>query len=303
MINLDDRRNKLERVERESLLVIVGETGAGKSALALDLAQKLNGEIICADALTVRRKLNIATAKPTAAERAKVPHHMLDVAGACQDYTAAVFKRQAENIISDIKRRGGLPIIVGGSGLYVDALLYDYGFLPPGDRQARGQLNSLGLSGLRHLVKARGLDDSLIDHQNKRRLIRLLETGGARPAKRPLRGDAIVIGIRLSPARLKARLARRVDSMLAAGLEQEVRQLAAAHGWQCEGLKAIGYREWQSYLTGQGSLEDVSQRILLNSLKLARKQRTWFGRNPDIKWFNGPAPAYRYLMSIMQGDK
>src|SRR5476651_1891671 len=118
------------------LVVIAGETASGKSALALQLARQFNGEIICADSWTVRREADIGTAKPSAAEQALVPHHLLDVAGPDEDFTAAVFKRLANKAIKEIAGRGRLPIMVGGTGLYVDGVIYDFNFLPAGDRSA-----------------------------------------------------------------------------------------------------------------------------------------------------------------------
>src|SRR5438105_4919924 len=125
------------------LVVIIGETASGKTELALRLAQEFDGEIICADAWTVRRGVDIGTAKPTAEERALVPHHLLDVVGPCGDFTAAVFKKLATEAIEGISNRGKLPIMAGGTGLYVDSVIYDYGFLPAGNRDNRDKLNQL----------------------------------------------------------------------------------------------------------------------------------------------------------------
>jgi tRNA dimethylallyltransferase len=124
------------------LLVIVGETASGKTELSLRLAKQFNGEIICADSWTVRREANIGTAKPTEEEGAAVPHHLLDIVAPDEDFTAAVFKRLANQAIGDISNRGKLPIMVGGTGLYVDGVIYDYGFLAAGDRTEREELNS-----------------------------------------------------------------------------------------------------------------------------------------------------------------
>ncbi|HVV25434.1 MAG TPA: tRNA (adenosine(37)-N6)-dimethylallyltransferase MiaA [Candidatus Saccharimonadales bacterium] len=281
------------------LLVIVGETASGKSALALRLAERFDGELICADSWTARREVNIGTAKPSAAERAAVPHHLLDVVGPCEDFTAAVFKELAQAAIEDIAARGKLPIMVGGTGLYIDGVLYDYGFLPAGDRANRERFNRLSAQELLNTVKERGIEPGDVDVRNKRRLIRLLETGGQRPHKQQLRPNTLVIGLKTERQRLKERIERRVDTMLKAGLETEVRQLAERYGWQCEALKGVGYAQWRGYFEGadEGSTglaggtqnrEETRQKIIKATLDLAKRQRTWFKRNNSIHWYSTP---------------
>lgn len=270
------------------LVVVVGETASGKSALALRLAQEFNGEIICADSWTVRREVNIGTAKPTAEEQAMVPHHLLDVAGPCEDFTAAVFKKLANEAIGDIANRGKLPIMVGGTGLYVDGVVYDFGFLPEGDRRAREELNKLTNQQLMERIKKLGLELGDIDTRNKRRLIRLIETGGAVPTKKALRENTLLVGLQSDRQELKDRIAKRVDAMLAAGLEDEARTLSGRYGWECEALKGIGYAEWQDYFSGVQNLSETRQKIIKNTLDLAKRQRTWFKRNKSIHWFSAP---------------
>lgn len=267
------------------LIVIVGETASGKSALALRLAQEFDGEIICADSWTVRRGTDIGAAKPTAEERAAVPHHLLDVAGPDEDFTAAVFKRLANQAIADIAARGRLPIMVGGTGLYIDGVLYDYGFLPAGDRTARVALNALSVGELLQKITAAGIAMGDVDQRNKRRLIRLIETNGAQPTKRKLRPNALIIGLKIERLELERRITKRVDTMLAAGLEGEVRALVERYGWECEALKGIGYAQWREYFEGRQSLAETRQQIIKATLDLAKRQRTWFKRNKSIRWF------------------
>ncbi|PIZ62654.1 tRNA (adenosine(37)-N6)-dimethylallyltransferase MiaA [Candidatus Saccharibacteria bacterium CG_4_10_14_0_2_um_filter_52_9] len=273
---------------RSPLLVIVGETASGKTALAIELAKQFNGEVICADSWTVRREVNIGTAKPTAEERAAVPHHLLDVADPDEDFTAAVFKDLANQAIQDITSRGKLPIMVGGSGLYIDGVLYDYGFLPAGDRGDRQELNSLSAGELLNKINGLGLDPGAVDTGNKRRLIRLIETNGAQPTKTGLRANTLILGIRPDRATLEQRITSRVDAMLAAGLEAEVRGLVERYGWDCEALKGVGYAQWQGYFEGTENAEQSHQKIIKASLDLAKRQRTWFKRNKSIYWFDAP---------------
>lgn len=270
------------------LVVVVGETASGKSALALQLAQHFNGELICADSWTVRREVNIGTAKPTEAELALVPHHLLDIVGPDEDFTAAVFKGLANQAIGYIASRGKLPIMVGGTGLYVDGVLFDYGFLAAGDRRARERLNVLSPGQLLVEIANEGIELEGVDIRNKRRLIRLLETKGARPTRAALRANTLIVGLQPERAALEQRIIKRVDAMLAAGLEQEVRGLVARYGWGAEGLKGVGYAQWQDYLKGAKSLNETRKRIIKASLDLAKRQRTWFKRNKSIHWFSTP---------------
>lgn len=273
------------------LLVIVGETATGKSALAIKLALRLNGEIICADSWTVRREVTIGTAKPTAEEQALVAHHLLDIVDPCEDFTAAVFKRLANAKIEEISGRGKLPIMVGGTGLYVDGVLYDFNFLPAGDRGERQLLDALSREELLARIAVQGLELGDIDTHNKRRLIRLIETKGALQSRQPLRQNTLLFGLPADRQILTRRITERVDAMLQAGLEEEVQGLQQKYGWDCEALKGVGYSQWKDYFLSPKSAEDLAvtrQRILKATLDLAKRQRTWFYRNKSIRWLSTP---------------
>lgn len=270
------------------LIVIVGETASGKTALALDIAERYNGEIICADSWTVRREVNIGTAKPSAAEQARVPHHLLDVAGPDEDFTAAVFKRLAQQAITDIAARGKLPIMVGGTGLYIDGVLYDYSFLPAGDRSNRALLDGLSPAELLERIKQQDIPLGDVDVRNRRRLIRVLETGGQQSVRQPLRERTLIVGLQTERAVLYERITQRVDAMLADGLEAEVRDLVSRYGWDCEALKGVGYAQWKGYFEHQDSLEETRLKIIKATKDLAKRQRTWFARNPHIDWVATP---------------
>ncbi|MEO7364333.1 MAG: tRNA (adenosine(37)-N6)-dimethylallyltransferase MiaA [Candidatus Saccharimonadales bacterium] len=270
------------------IIVIVGETASGKSALALDLAQRYDGELICADSWTVRRELDIGTAKPTDAEMKTVKHHLLDIVAPDEDFTAAVFKGLANRTIDDIVSRGKLPIMVGGTGLYIDGVLYDFGFLQAGDRQARERLNILSIDQLLAEIAAAGIELGDVDTRNKRRLIRLLETDGAQPTRGELRQNTLIIGLQPDRELLNTRIMNRVDDMLRAGLENEVRRLVDRYGWEAEGLKGVGYAQWRGYLGGTESIDDTRQKIIKATADLAKRQRTWFRRNKSIHWQTTP---------------
>ncbi len=270
------------------LLVVVGETASGKTALGVELAKRLNGEVICADSWTVRRGVDIGTAKPTEEERQEVPHHLLDVVEPCGEFTAAVFKRLANQAIKDISDRGKLPIIVGGTGLYVDGVIYDFDFLPAGDRKEREELNRLSAAQLLDKVKNLKLDPGGVDIRNKRRLIRLIETKGQKPTRQPLRESTFIIGLKTPREEIERRMIKRLDDMMDAGLEDEVRMLAGKYGWDCEALKGIGYAQWKDYFEGSQSLPETRSKIIKATFEYAKRQRTWFKRNKSIHWFDTP---------------
>ena len=280
------------------LLVIVGETASGKTALSLKLAQAFDGEIICADSWTVRRQADIGTAKPTGEEQALVPHHLLDVAAPDEDFTAAVFKRLANQAIEDIAARGKLPIMVGGTGLYVDGVIYDYGFLPAGDRGDREELNRLSIEELLRKIDDSGIELGDVDVRNKRRLIRLIETRGARPTRQQMRANTVIIGLKTDRQILEERIVKRVDAMLAAGLEDEVKGLAERYGWNCEALKGVGYAQWRDYFLGTQNPAETRQKIIKANLDLAKRQRTWFKRNKSIQWFDTPVNWQELVVTV-----
>lgn len=272
------------------LVVIVGETASGKTALAIELARRLGGEIICADSWTVYKGFDIGTAKPTAREQAGIPHHLLDVADPEEGFSAAVFQRMAKQKIDEITARGNMPIMVGGTGLYADSILYDYSFMPVSDPVQRERLNGMTLEALLQHAAALGLDTSGIDERNKRRVIRLIENNGVMPTKQPLRNNTAVLGIRRPQDELKGRIVDRVDDMVAAGLADEVARLGEQYGWDCEPMKAPAYRAFREYVHGTISLEEAKFRMVQNDLKLAKKQRTWFKRNSSIHWVSPDTP-------------
>jgi tRNA dimethylallyltransferase len=276
------------RTNLKPLLAIVGETASGKSDLAMWLAERFNGEIICADSWTVRKKMDIGSAKPSLLEREKIVHHMLDIVEPDEEFSAAVFKRIAHEEIDQIGNRGKLPVLVGGTGLYIDSLLYNYSFLPPGDRKKRIELESQSITQI--IKKLQSLNVSLdgIDVRNKRRLIRLIETNGALPKRDSIRAHTLIIGIHIEREELNKRIHNRVDKMIKANLKSEVEQLVKAYGWEAEGLKGVGYAQWKDYFDGQDTIDDVSHKITKATQDLAKRQRTWFRRNKSIHWLSTP---------------
>ena len=270
------------------LIAIVGSTATGKSEMAFHLAKRLNAEIVSADSWLVRRGLDIGTAKPSPSMLREIPHHLIDIIEPDQDFSAAEYKKLALKSIEQIQSLGRLPLLVGGTGLYIDAILYDFSFLPSSEPKERQHLNNLSLSDLHSLAIAQKLDLSQIDMRNKRRVIRFIESEGKMATKSNLRPDTLIIGIRSEPDVLREKIKERVELMMSLGLENEVKRLSELYGWQCEALKGIGYSEWELYFKKRQSLETTKARTIKDTIALARRQQTWFKRNKSIHWFTTP---------------
>ncbi len=265
------------------LLVIVGETASGKSALAVEIAAEFNGEIICADSRTVYKGLDIGTAKPSAEDRARVPHHGLDLVTPDRQYSAASYKSYAQQTINQVHERNRLPILVGGTGLYIDAVLYDFSFRSPADPVIRRQLEGLGVEQLQQRIRMRGLTMPE-NSRNPRHLVRTLETDGQTPQVRPMRLNTLILGLAPERKILEARIRDRVDSMLGLGFADEALRAAGQYGWDAPGLQAPGYRAFREYLEGAVDIETAKALFVKNDLHLAKRQRTWFHRNKSIHW-------------------
>ena len=268
------------------LLVIVGETASGKTSLAIELAKRLNGEIISADSWTVRKGLDIGTAKPNQEQKREIRHHLIDIVDPLEDFNAAQFKVQANETIKDIYSRGKLPIMVGGTGLYVDSVIYDYEFLPVKEDFDREEYNSKSIDELMDIIKSKKIDFSNVDIRNKRRLVRLIETNGQIPKKKELRDNTLILGIKVPKDELRKRVSDRVDQMLNEGLESEVRDLSKKYKWDQEIMKGVGYRQWKSYIDGTQDLNETRLQIINATMSLAKRQRTWFKRNNSIQWLD-----------------
>ena len=265
------------------LIVLVGPTASGKSHIALRLAEKFDGEIISADSRTIYKHLDIGTAKPNPEQLQRIPHHLINVVEPDRSFTAADFKRAAIKVIADIASRGKLPIMVGGTGLYIDGVIFDFTFLPPGSKQEREQLDKLSVEELQHLLQARNITLP-VNERNPRHLIRRLETGDASHIPRQLRPNTLVIGIQVDPDELRERITKRIDTMLDHGLTQEAVNLGRQYGWDVQALQTIGYREFRPYAGGVQTLEITRERIIRDTISYAKRQRTWFKRNKSIHW-------------------
>lgn len=279
-----------------SIAAIVGPTGSGKTELALALAARLPIEILVADSRQVFRGMDIGTAKPDASSRAAVPHHLIDLVAPDQPFSVAAWAREARRLVPEIGARGRLPLVVGGSGLYLAALLDGYAFGPAPRPEHRAQLNEeLATAGIAVLAdRLRTLDPASagrIDMRNPRRVARALERSAAAegrvapPAGKPWSGPVRLIGISRPTEVLNRRIDQRAHWLFANGLVQEVRDLlAAGHDPRQPPLTGHGYGEAARYLAGEWPLEEAVAVTALRTRQYAKRQRTWFRRDPRIVW-------------------
>lgn len=276
----------INKRNRRPLVVILGQTASGKSDLAIKIAEKYNGEIVCADSRTIYRGMDIGTAKPNAADRKSVRHHLLDVIEPDQAYSASDFKTQAVSCLDDIYSRNKLPIVVGGTGLYINSLVYDFDFGRPPDKQYRAELQELDIASLQKKVKKLGIKEEQMDFKNKRHLIRTLENKGIVRTKKRLGNNILLLGLRISEKELKHRIKIRNETMINEGLEREVEALAEIFGWDAPGLNAIAYKEWKEYFKGEQTIDEVKENMFKNNWQYARRQKIWFKRDANIYWFD-----------------
>lgn len=288
-------------MEQRPLLVIVGPTAVGKTALSLHLCERLEGEVVSADSRLFYRGMDIGTAKPTSEERARIPHHLIDIADPDETVGLARFRRLAQKAIADIHRRGRLPLLVGGTGQYVRAVVE--GWRPPAvppDPALRAQLEEEAQrEGIQALhARLRALDPQAaasIDPRNVRRVVRALEvclrTGrpfSAQRARTPPPYSVLQIGLTMDRATLYARADERVEAMMRAGLLEEVQRLVkAGYGWQWPAMSGLGYIQFQPYFEGRATLAEVVAEIKRATRRFIRHQYNWFRLNdPRIHWFD-----------------
>ena len=290
--------------EKPTVLALVGPTGAGKTRTAIALRGALNAEIVSMDSMQIYRGMDIGTAKPTSEERAQAVHHMIDVADPKEIFTVSMYRDMAAEVIGDILRRGKQPLLVGGTGLYLNALSYDMNLGEDGaDRALREELNAIaatpgGPQRLHERLKAVDPQSAARLHPNDvRRVVRAIEvfetTGkpmssmGEERREGPYR--MLVYGLSLPRELMYARINARVDRMMADGLVDEVRALLKSGVEpRREGgaMQAIGYKEIVSALRGETDLDTAVALIKQSSRRYAKRQWTWFRHDPRVQWFD-----------------
>ena len=283
------------------LVAIVGPTASGKTGLAIKLAQRYGGEIICADSRTIYKDMNIGTAKPTAAEQALVPHWGLDLVAPGERFTAADFKRYAEQKIDEIRSRGHIPFLVGGTGLYVDAVLFNYQFGSDADAERRAILESMTLEELHEYCN---LNNILLpeNHLNKRYVIRTIERAGQTTSRNttPI-STSIIVGIATEKDILRSRITERIEQLFDDGVVAEATILGKKYGWDSAAMTGNIYPLIHEYLEQRLSYKELVEKSATIDWRLAKRQLTWLRRNPFIQWFS-LSDAERYLSERLASE-
>lgn len=281
-------------MKNNKVIAIVGATASGKTAYAVDLAQKIDGEIISADSRYVYKGLDIGTAKPGIDERKGIPHYMIDIVEPDFNYSAGLYAKQAKECIKDILSRGKTPIVAGGTGLYLRVLLenYDLPNIEP-DYNLRDELAKLSFDELYDILYKLDKESAeSVARNDKKKLIRYIEvvklTGlplsKARGKKDEDEFDIEWIGLNFPREELYERINKRVDLMIDEGLIEETKNLLNKYGRIPNIVDTIGYREIISYLDGETSLERAKELLKQNTRNYAKRQLTWFRKNENIKW-------------------
>ncbi len=284
----------------EPPILLAGPTAVGKSAAALCLAERIGGEIVSVDSMQVYSGMDIGTAKPSAAERARVPHHLLDLVSVAETYDVSQFVKAARRAVWEIQARGRVPILCGGTGLYFNAFLHGIREAPATDSALRSELERIPLEQL--LDELRTGDPATyerIDRKNPRRVLRavaVLRLGGCSAAEqRPkwsatAQPDSRHFGVERDPSDLRRRIDTRVDEMFRRGLVEETQRLLA-HGLEqnLTAMQALGYRQVVEHLRGQRDLADTIQLVKSRTRQYAKRQVTWFRRQMSLNWIRVPA--------------
>ncbi len=285
---------------RKTIITIVGPTAVGKTELSVEIAKRFNGEVISGDAMQVYKGMDIGTAKISPEEMQGIPHHLLDIKEPDEDYSAADFKIHVQALVQEIFDKGRLPIIVGGSGLYIQAALFDYNFPDikrdeERTKQLEKQVQEEGIEKIyKRLQQVDPKQAEKIHPNNHRRVIRALEiyetTGKAKSEwemEQTLESpyNIMFIGLEMERKYLYERINLRVDLMIEKDLLDEVKSLYHQGFKDTQAMRAIGYKEFIPYLEGKQSLGEVVEQLKQNSRRYAKRQYTWFRNKLDIDWY------------------
>ena len=297
-------------MNKPKVIVICGPTASGKTALSIELAKKINGEIISSDSMQIYKDMNIGTAKPSKEEMQGIKHYMIDFVEPDKRYSVADFKKDAEKAIEDILTKGKVPIVVGGTGLYVDSLIYGIEYQElQFDEQYRKDLEERVLNeGLEVLYdEAKQIDPQAmekISHNDQKRILRVLEiykaTGKTKTEqevesrKKGVKYDYKVFAINMDRETLYKRINKRVDIMIEQGLIQEVEKLLKKYKDFPTAMQGLGYKEVVEYLQGKTTKEEMIEKIKMETRRYAKRQITWFKKNKQTIWI-GPHDLQKIL--------
>ncbi len=300
---------------KPKVVVIVGPTASGKTAVSIELAKKINGEIISADSMQIYKYMDIGTAKPTLDEMQGIKHYMLDVVMPDETFNVAKYKSMAESAIEEILKKGKVPIIVGGTGLYVNTLVDGIEFADvPGDEEYRNELIEKGyregaMSIYKELEKVDSESAKKIDPNNIRRVARALEiykvTGKTKTqldieSRKEVKYDYRLFGMEWDRETLYNRIDLRVDKMIEAGLIDEVRNVTEKFKISNTAVQGLGYKEVIEFLNGNISYEEMIEKLKLETRHYAKRQLTWFRRDKRIKWIKPDENATCVIINELQ---
>lgn len=284
------------------LVAIVGPTASGKTALAIELAKKFDGEIICADSRTVYKGMDIGTAKPTAREQQEVPHWGLDLVEPNQRFTAADFQAYATKKIQEIRQRGHTPFLVGGTGLYIDAVLFQYELSLSYEPNERLELETKSIKELvEYCIKNNiKLPENV---KNKRYLVRAIERKNI-STKRQIKptDSSIIVGIATDREVLRSRIQSRTEQLFEDGVVQEATILGEKYGWKSEAMTGNIYPLIHAYVRGELTLDEIKQKFIVKDWQLAKRQLTWLKRNHFIVW-GTLEQSKAYLIGVLASEQ
>lgn len=286
---------------KKKLVVLIGPTAVGKTKTSIELAKHYNGEIISGDSMQIYKGMDIGTAKITKEEMDGIQHHLIDIKAPNESFSAAEFQQIVREKIIEISSRGKLPMIVGGTGLYIQSVLYDYQFSEaPSDERYRQELEKKAIQNgnvwlHKELMKLDPKSGENIHPNNVRRVIRAMEifhcTGKTMTDYQETQTpeklyDAAIIGLTMERDKLYERINHRVDVMMENGLLNEVQNLYKMGMKDCQSIQAIGYKELYEFFNGYVSLEEAIVNLKQNSRRYAKRQLTWFRNKMDVSWFD-----------------
>ena len=269
---------------RLPLIVIIGPTASGKTSLAIQLAKKYRGEIICADSRTVYRGMNIGTAKPSLEEQQRVSHWGLDLVNPGDSFSVSQFKDYARQKIKEVRSRGNIPFLVGGTGLYIDSVIFDFQFGGKSSKEKRANLQEMTISELQQYCAN---NDVFLpeNSKNKRYLVRAIERADKKPSRleAPL-NDTIVVGITTDKQLLRQRITDRAKKMFKDGVVEETIGLANNAGWCNEAMTGNVYPIIKKLIEKEIDEDQTIREFIVSDVNLVKRQLTWFRRNPFIEW-------------------
>lgn len=295
MPQLQTKNSKLRTI------FVVGPTASGKTALAIDLARLIGAEVICADSQTVRKDMNIGTAKPTDQEMQGIEHHMLDQINPYKEYSLAIFHATARGIMAEIHAKGKPVIVVGGTGLYVDSLYFNYTLptIPADTLLSRTSFEDKSIEQLSEYIIEQGLSMPK-NAVNKRHLINvILRDGHSGKIGLPSPGS-VIIGLNPGREVIIKRIDSRVEKMFTVGFVQEVRSILNKYGKPPKTFDAIGYKIVMRMIGGAISEPEAKELFKIADRQYAKRQMSWLKRNPNIKWFKSPKVAKDYIIELCQ---